>query len=126
MKRLLAHVKTAAPSVQGLRSEIPDNLARLIGSMMAKSPEDRPASAQAAAKALASYAADAHLSRLALGVRGAIYHVIWNRVSFKVQIHGVIYCDRLVRSTSREKLFRVASMASGKALLRVFASVTAP
>jgi serine/threonine protein kinase len=52
-----AHVKEPAPDVRSRRPDVPPGLAALVAQLLAKRPEDRPASAREVAEALAPYAA---------------------------------------------------------------------
>jgi tRNA A-37 threonylcarbamoyl transferase component Bud32 len=71
--KLRAHLQGAVPSPRSLRADLPPELARLVERMLAKHPEDRPATAQEVARALEPLAAGADLVALALagGVRVA-------------------------------------------------------
>ncbi len=70
-KQMLAHAQAPVPPIRQIRPETPPGLAALLERMLAKKPEDRPASAEDVAAALAPFAAGADLPRLLAGAETA-------------------------------------------------------
>jgi hypothetical protein len=54
-EKFKAHDQEQPPDVRSLRPEVPDGVAELVGRLLAKQPQDRPASAAEAAEALAGF-----------------------------------------------------------------------
>lgn len=65
IQKVLAHTNEAPPELSEQRADIPVELAALVRSMLAKSPQDRPTSTADVAAALAPFAESANLLRLA-------------------------------------------------------------
>ena len=63
--KLTAHVNDPPPSIRDYDPSLPDDLAALIDRMLAKSPDDRPATPADVATALAPYCSDSDLAGLA-------------------------------------------------------------
>lgn len=59
-----AHRKATAPSLRATRRDVPEELAALVARLLAKSPEDRPTSADEVARVLATFANGANLRSL--------------------------------------------------------------
>jgi serine/threonine-protein kinase len=62
--KLAAHSQLPAPPIGKLRPEVPEALAALLGSLLAKRPADRPATPREVAELLAPFAVDCDLRRL--------------------------------------------------------------
>src|SRR5207244_2041665 len=63
-KKMEAHARHAAPPLGAGRPDVPAGLADLLGRMLAKDPEDRPATPGVVAAALEPFTAGADLRRL--------------------------------------------------------------
>lgn len=59
-----AHATLPIPAMSQFRQDVPIEIERLLSDLLAKDPDDRPASAQAVATTLERYTANANLSRL--------------------------------------------------------------
>ena len=65
--KVKAHIEQPAPPLAAHRPDVPPALAELVGRMLAKAPEERPATPGDVAAALEPFARDAHPSRLLTG-----------------------------------------------------------
>jgi len=63
--KMTAHVSKQPPSLVALLPDVPVSLAKLVDSMLAKQPEDRPQSPKAVAQQLAAFTSNSGLVRLA-------------------------------------------------------------
>ncbi len=63
--KMTAHVRTPAPSIRELAADVPEELAALLGRMLAKDPAERPATSADVAKRLEPFCAGHDLPALA-------------------------------------------------------------
>ena len=63
--KMTAHVSTTPATVRSLRNDVPEELSRLVASMLAKRPEDRPQTPDAIAAKLSAFAEGNNLELLA-------------------------------------------------------------
>ncbi len=63
--KMTAHVSTMPASVRSLRNDVPEELSRLVASMLAKRPEDRPQTPDAIAAKLSAFTDGSNLELLA-------------------------------------------------------------
>lgn len=68
--KMAAHLKSPIPTIRDVRPEVPLGLQRLIQTMLAKEPRQRPGSMQEIAMRLETYAHDARLASLGHRISG--------------------------------------------------------
>jgi hypothetical protein len=71
-EKLVGHARDHAPLLDGLRPDVPEQLAALVARMLSKSPDQRPATPGEVAQALDAFAAGADLSKLLEAVRSGV------------------------------------------------------